>query len=240
MATSRHERGLPLDKSFDEAIAKLPLVAILRGIRPDESAPILTALIDAGFYLIEAPLNSPEPFETIRLMRAAAPKEALIGAGTVRTLDDVAKVVDAGGDIIVMPHADTKIIAFAKARGLIVLPGVATPTEAFAAIDAGADALKAFPAEMIQPAVLKAWRAVIPASVPILPVGGIAPASMAAYVAAGADGFGLGSALYKPGDVAAKTAENAAAFVAAWRKIKPSAAKSLPRVQPWTVKIDAP
>jgi len=229
-----------LDTRFTDAMAKLPLVAILRGIGPDESTPILTALIDAGFHLIEAPLNSPQPFETIRLMRVVAPKEVLIGAGTVRTLDEVAKVADAGGDIIVMPHADTKIIAFAKARGLIVLPGVATPTEAFAAIDAGADALKAFPAEMVQPAILKAWRAVIPASVPILPVGGIAPASMAAYIAAGADGFGLGSALYKPGDVAARVAENASAFVAAWRRIKPSAAKSLPRVQPWTVKIDAP
>lgn len=229
-----------MDTRFTDAMAKLPLVAILRGIGPDESTPILTALIDAGFHLIEAPLNSPQPFETIRLMRVVAPKEVLIGAGTVRTLDEVAKVADAGGDIIVMPHADTKIIAFAKARGLIVLPGVATPTEAFAAIDAGADALKAFPAEMVQPAILKAWRAVIPASVPILPVGGIAPASMAAYIAAGADGFGLGSALYKPGDVAARVAENASAFVAAWRRIKPSAAKSLPRVQPWTVKIDAP
>jgi 2-dehydro-3-deoxyphosphogalactonate aldolase len=229
-----------LDTRFTDAMAKLPLVAILRGIGPDESTPILTALIDAGFHLIEAPLNSPQPYETIRLMRVVAPKEVLIGAGTVRTLDEVAKVADAGGDIIVMPHADTKIIAFAKARGLIVLPGVATPTEAFAAIDAGADALKAFPAEMVQPAILKAWRAVIPASVPILPVGGIAPASMAAYIAAGADGFGLGSALYKPGDVAARVADNASAFVAAWRRIKPSAAKSLPRVQPWTVKIDAP
>ena len=229
-----------MDTRFTDAMAKLPLVAILRGIGPDESTPILTALIDAGFHLIEAPLNSPQPYETIRLMRVVAPKEVLIGAGTVRTLDEVAKVADAGGDIIVMPHADTKIIAFAKARGLIVLPGVATPTEAFAAIDAGADALKAFPAEMVQPAILKAWRAVIPASVPILPVGGIAPASMAAYIAAGADGFGLGSALYKPGDVAARVADNASDFVAAWRRIKPSAAKSLPRVQPWTVKIDAP
>jgi 2-dehydro-3-deoxyphosphogalactonate aldolase len=225
---------------FAEAMAKLPLVAILRGIRPDESTPILMALIDAGFQLIETPLNSPQPLETIRLMRMVSPKEVLIGAGTVRTLDDVAKVADAGGDIIVMPHADTKIVAFAKARGLIALPGVATPTEAFAALDAGADALKAFPAELIAPPIVKAWRAVIPASVPILPVGGIAPASMAAYIAAGADGFGLGSALYRPGDGAKKVAENAAAFVAAWRKIRPLATKTLPRVQPWTVKIDAP
>jgi 2-dehydro-3-deoxyphosphogalactonate aldolase len=225
---------------FADAIAKLPLVAILRGIRADEATPILMALIDAGFLIIETPLNSPQPFETIRLMRLVAPKEALIGAGTVMTERDVAAVADAGGDLIVMPHADISIIKAAKARGLIALPGVATPTEAFAALDAGADGLKAFPAEMIQPAVLKAWRAVIPASVPILPVGGIAPASMAPYVAAGADGFGLGSALYKPGDAAQKVAENAAAFVAAWRKIRPPTAKTLPRAQPLTLKIDAP
>jgi len=229
-----------LNSRFAEAMAKLPLAAILRGIRPDEATPILMALIDAGFHIIETPLNSPQPFETIRLMRLVAPKDALIGAGTVRTESEVAAVAEAGGDLIVMPHADVAIVKAAKARGLIALPGVATPTEAFAALDAGADALKAFPAEMIQPAILKAWRAVIPADVPILPVGGIAPASMAPYVAAGADGFGLGSALYKPGDGAKKVAENAAAFVAAWRKIKPPAAKSLPRAQPFTLKIDAP
>ena len=225
---------------FADAMAKLPLVAILRGIRPDESTPILMALIDAGFHIIEAPLNSPQPFETIRLMRVVAPKDVLIGAGTVRTVSDVAAVAEAGGDLIVMPHADIAIVKAAKARGLIALPGVSTPTEAFAAIDAGADAVKAFPAELIQPPIVKAWRAVIPTSVPILPVGGISPTSMAAYVAAGADGFGLGSALYRPGDGAAKVAENASAFTAAWRKIKPAAPKSLPRVQPWTLKIDAP
>jgi 2-dehydro-3-deoxyphosphogalactonate aldolase len=230
----------PLSIRFADAMARLPLVAILRGIRPDEATPILMALIEVGFLIIETPLNSPQPFETIRLMRLIAPKEVLIGAGTVRTEKDVAAVAEAGGDLIVMPHADVAVIKAAKARGLIALPGVATPTEAFAALDAGADGLKAFPAEMIQPAVLKAWRAVIPASIPILPVGGIAPASMAGYVAAGADGFGLGSALYKPGDGAPKIAENAAAFVSAWRKIKPPAAKSLPRAQPLTLKIDAP
>ena len=230
----------PLSTRFADAMARLPLVAILRGIKPDEATPILMALIDAGFVIIETPLNSPQPFETIRLMRLIAPKEALIGAGTVRTEKDVAGVAEAGGDLIVMPHADVAIIKAAKARGLIALPGVATPTEAFAALDAGADALKAFPAEMIQPAVVKAWRAVIPAAAPILPVGGIAPTSMAAFVAAGADGFGLGSALYKPGDGPQKIAENAAAFVAAWRKIKPPPTKTLPRVQPLTLKIDAP
>lgn len=229
-----------MNPRFAEAMARLPLVAILRGVRPDESTPVLMALIDAGFHLIETPLNSPQPFETIRLMRLVAPKDALIGAGTVRTESDVAAVAEAGGDLIVMPHADAAIIKAAKARGLIALPGVATPTEAFAALDAGADALKAFPAEMILPTVVKAWRAVIPADVPILPVGGVTPASMAAYIAAGADGFGLGSALYKPGDSAKKVAENAAAFVGAWRKIKPPMVKGLPRAQPFTLKIDAP
>jgi 2-dehydro-3-deoxyphosphogalactonate aldolase len=229
-----------LNSRLADAMAKLPLVAILRGIKPDESTPILTALVDAGFRLIEAPLNSPEPFETIRLMRLVAPKDVLIGAGTVKTTQDVAAVAEAGGDLIVMPHADTAIISAAKKRGLICVPGVASPTEAFAALNAGADALKAFPAEMITPAVLKAWRAVIPHDAPILPVGGIAPDSMAAYIAAGADGFGLGSALYKPGDDGQKVAAAAAAFLNAWRKIKPTPGKTLPRVQPWALKIDAP
>jgi 2-dehydro-3-deoxyphosphogalactonate aldolase len=229
-----------LNSRLADALAKLPLVAILRGIKPDESTPILTALVDAGFRLIEAPLNSPAPFETIRLMRLVAPKDVLIGAGTVQTTAEVAAVAEAGGDLIVMPHADTAIISAAAKRGLICVPGVATPTEAFAALGAGADGLKAFPAEMITPQVLKAWRAVIPQSAPILPVGGITPDSMAAYVAAGADGFGLGSALYKPGDDAPKVAAAAAAFVSAWRKIKPPPGRSLPRVQPWALKIDAP
>ena len=229
-----------MDSRFAEAMASLPLVAILRGIAPGESAPILKALVEAGFRFIEAPLNSPRPFETIRLMRAAAPKEILVGAGTVKTVAEVDEVAKAGGDLIVMPHADVAIIRAAKARGLIALPGVATPTEAFAALGAGADGLKAFPAEMITPAVVKAWRAVLPTDVPILPVGGITPDGMAAYEAAGASGFGLGSALYKPGDEAARVAGNAAAFVAAWRKIRAAKAKNLPRVQPWTVKIEAP
>ena len=201
-------------------MARLPLVAILRGITPAESPAVLRALIGEGFLLIEAPLNSPEPYASIRAMRAMAPPEALIGAGTVRTAGEVEAVAGAGGDLIVMPHADIAVIAAAKARGLIALPGVATPTEAFAALGAGADALKAFPAEMIAPAVVKAWRAVIPADVRILPVGGITPEAMAPYLAAGADGFGLGSALYRPGDSAARVAQKAAAFVAAWRRVK--------------------
>jgi 2-dehydro-3-deoxyphosphogalactonate aldolase len=205
---------------FTEAMASLPLVAILRGITPAESPDILRALIGEGFLLIEAPLNSPQPYESIRAMRAIALPEALVGAGTVKTPAEVAAVAEAGGDLIVMPHADVEIIAAAKSAGLIALPGVATPTEAFAALTAGADGLKAFPAEMITPSIVKAWRAVIPASVPILPVGGIAPDNMASYLAAGANGFGLGSALYRPGDSATQVGVKAAAFVKAWRALK--------------------
>jgi 2-dehydro-3-deoxyphosphogalactonate aldolase len=209
-----------MQSRFVEAMARLPLVAILRGISPAEAPAILRALIAQGFLLIEAPLNSPEPYESIRAMRAIAPPEALVGAGTVRTPAEVEAVAKAGGDLIVMPHADTAVIAAAKAHGLVALPGVATPTEAFAALGAGADGLKAFPAEMITPGIVKAWRAVIPADVPILPVGGITPDNMAPYLAAGANGFGLGSALYRPGDSAARVAEKAAAFVAAWLRLK--------------------
>jgi 2-dehydro-3-deoxyphosphogalactonate aldolase len=205
-----------MNNRFAEAMARLPLVAILRGITPAEAPATLRALIDQGFLLIEAPLNSPDPYASIRAMRAIAPPEALIGAGTVRTPREVEAVASAGGDLIVMPHADLAVIAAAKARGLIAMPGAATPTEAFAALGAGADALKAFPAEMVTPAVVKA----IPADAPILPVGGVTPDTMAPYLAAGASGFGLGSALYRPGDSAARVGEKAAAFVAAWRALK--------------------
>ena len=204
---------------FAAAIARLPLVAILRGLSPAEAPAILEALLSHRFALIEIPLNSPDPFASIAAMRKQAPPEVLIGAGTVLRVADVEAVALAGGDLVVMPHADVAIIRAAKALGLVCLPGVATPTESFAALGAGADGLKAFPAEMIAPAVVKAWRAVIPRDVPILPVGGVGPDSMAAYVAAGASGFGLGSALYRPGDSAERVAERAAAFVAAWRAI---------------------
>jgi len=177
-------------------------------------------LVGEGFALIEIPLNSPDPLASIAAMRRLAPPEAFVGAGTVLSVADVEAVAGAGGDLVVTPNANAPVIARARALGLICLPGVATPTEAFAALEAGADGLKAFPAEMIGPAIVKAWRAVIPARVPILPVGGIGPANMAAYVAAGASGFGLGSAIYKPGDTAARVRDNAAAFVAAWRAIK--------------------
>jgi len=204
---------------FEEAMASLPLVAILRGIQPNEAPAALEALVAAGFRLIEIPLNSPEPLASIAAMRRLAPPEVFIGAGTVLNLEQVAAVADAGGDLIVAPNMDAEVIRAAKARGLVALPGVATPTEAFAALKAGADGLKAFPAEMIPPHVVKAWRAVIPRSVPILPVGGVTPTTMGDYVKAGATGFGLGSALYKAGDSAERIAENAKAFVAGWRAL---------------------
>jgi 2-dehydro-3-deoxyphosphogalactonate aldolase len=204
---------------FEQAMTSLPLVAILRGVKPSEAPGALEALVSAGFFLIEIPLNSPEPLASIAAMRRLAPREVFIGAGTELRVEDVAAVADAGGDLIVAPNMDADVIRAAKARGLIALPGVATPTEAFAALKAGADGLKAFPAEMIPPHVVKAWRAVIPRSVPILPVGGVTPTTMTDYLKAGATGFGLGSALYKAGDSAQRIAENARAFVQGWRAL---------------------
>lgn len=204
---------------FTNAMARLPLVAILRGMKSDEAPAVLAALLSQGFALIEIPLNSPDPLASIKAMRKKAPPEVVIGAGTALSVGDVEAVAQAGGDFVVMPHVDVAIIRAAKALGLFCLPGVATPTEAFVALGAGADGLKAFPAEMITPAVLKAWRAVIAREIPILPVGGVSADSMAAYVAAGASGFGLGSALYRPGDSPERVSEHATAFANAWRAI---------------------
>lgn len=201
------------------AMAELPLVAILRGIRPDEAEAIGAALVAAGFRLIEVPLNSPDPFRSVEILAARFGTEAVIGAGTVMTAADATRVVEAGGRLIVMPHSDAAVIRAAKAAGCWCLPGVATPTEGFAALGAGADGLKLFPGESLPPAVVKAWKAVFPPDVPLLPVGGIAPETMAAYVAAGAAGFGIGSALYKPGIGVAEISGRAAAFVQAWRAI---------------------
>jgi 2-dehydro-3-deoxyphosphogalactonate aldolase len=191
---------------------RLPLVAILRGVEPDEVVAIGAELVDVGFAVIEVPLNSPEPFDSIGRLAAAFGDRALIGAGTVLTAAAVDRVAAAGGGLIVMPHADTAVIRAAKRAGLFAVPGFATPTEAFSALDAGADALKLFPAEAAPPAVLKAMRAVLPPTVPILPVGGIRPETMAGYWEAGAAGFGLGSALYKPGDAPATVRAKAVAF----------------------------
>lgn len=206
--------------SFADAMAALPLVAILRGIRPDEALAIGEALVESGFRLIEVPLNSPDPFASIALLAKALAGRAVVGAGTVLRPAEVDELAAAGGRLVVSPHTDIEVIAHAKARGLYAVPGFATPSEGFTALKAGADALKLFPAEAAPPNVLKAMKAVLPKSVPVLPVGGIAPESMAAYVAAGAAGFGLGSALYKPGDDAAAVTLKARAFVRAWTPLR--------------------
>lgn len=198
------------------AMQRLPLVAILRGVEPDDAVAIGEALVAAGFSMIEVPLNSPRPLDSIAALAAALGPRALVGAGTVLTQDQVAQVAAAGGRLIVMPHADIAVIGAAKRAGLVCVPGFATPTEAFAALKAGADALKLFPAEANPPQVLKAMRAVIPKEVAILPVGGINPEAMGEYLRAGATGFGLGSALYKPGMPALDVGRRADAFVNAW------------------------
>ena len=194
-----------------------PLIAILRGIRPDEAVAVGTVLLAAGFTTIEVPLNSPQPFDSIRLLCAAFGERCLIGAGTVMSPDQVESVAAAGGRLIVMPHSDAAVIEAAGRAGLYCAPGVATPTEAFAALARGADALKLFPAEQMPPAVVKAWRAVLDPQTILIPVGGIGPDSIAPYRAAGADAFGLGSALYRPGMPAQEVARRAAAFAQAVR-----------------------
>jgi len=204
-------------EKFNTAFAHLPLVAILRGITPSEVEPIALALYAEGFRLIEVPMNSPSVLDSIATLARVLPPDALLGAGTVLDTATVQAVQQAGGQLIVMPHADTAVIREAKRLGLGCVPGAATPTEAFAAVAAGADALKLFPAELVTPTVLKAMRAVLPRELALLPVGGITPAGMAPYRAAGAAGFGLGSALYAPGMDAAAVAARAREFVAAWR-----------------------
>ena len=199
-----------------QALAQLPLIAILRGLTPAEAPAIGEALVSSGFAIIEVPLNSPEPLKSIGALTQQFP-QTLIGAGTVLNAQQVKDVHAAGGRLVVAPNFNPAVVAQALALNMVVLPGVATPTEAFAALDAGAHGLKLFPAEMISPATVKALRAVLPKSAALLPVGGITPDNMAVYRAAGATGFGLGSALYAPGRNAELVGEKAAAFVRAWQ-----------------------
>ena len=204
-----------MSTTLPAALDPLPLVAILRGLTPAEAPTIGAALFEAGFRVLEVPLNSPQPLQSIELLAKAFP-DAVIGAGTVRSAEEVRLVHAAGGRVIVSPHFDAEVVAAAVALGIASLPGVATPSEAFAALAAGASGLKLFPAEMIPPAAVKAMRAVLPPEVLLLPVGGITPATMAAYRAAGVNGFGIGSALYSPGKSAAAVATSARAFADAW------------------------
>jgi 2-dehydro-3-deoxyphosphogalactonate aldolase len=205
-----------LARRFDHAFDSLPLVAILRGLKPHEAEGMGAVLYAAGFRLIEVPLNSPDPFRSIEILRRSLAADALVGAGTVLDVADVDRLAGAGGEIVVMPHADIAVVTAAKAKGMICTPGVMTPTEAFAALKAGADALKLFPAELIAPNVVKALLAVLPKGTRLIPVGGVSPRTMQPYRVAGAKGFGLGSALYAPGLTPEEVGARAKAFVAAW------------------------
>ena len=190
---------------------EFPLIAIFRGVIPEEMVSIAEGVVDAGFRILEVPLNSPRPLESIALLAERFP-DLLVGGGTVMSPADAMAIARAGGKLVLMPHSDPAVVRQAKQSGLLCVPGVATPTEAFAALANGADALKLYPAEQIAPAVVKAWRAVLPSGHRLLPVGGIRPDTMADYLRAGANGFGLGSALYKQGMSAAEVARNAQAF----------------------------
>ncbi|RKP47823.1 2-dehydro-3-deoxy-6-phosphogalactonate aldolase [Pararobbsia silviterrae] len=203
---------------FASAMFACPLIAILRGLTPDEAVPVGTALVNVGFRAIEVPLNSPDPLRSIRLLRDALPADVIVGAGTVLHPGRVKDVADAGGALIVMPHADLEVVRAAKDASLACTPGVATPTEAIAAYFNGADALKLFPADTLSPAVLRAWRAVIPEDIGLMPVGGVTPHNIDAFVNAGASGFGIGGALYTAGTPPTQVSDRAMRFVHAIRK----------------------
>jgi 2-dehydro-3-deoxyphosphogalactonate aldolase len=209
---------MTLRDRFDAAFAACPLVAILRGLTPETAAAVGDALAGAGFTLIEVPLNSPDPIRSIALLADRLAGRALVGAGTVLTAGQVAEVAAAGGTLIVSPNTDPAVIRATVSTGLVSLPGYQTPSEAFTALAAGATALKLFPADVASPAALRAHRAVLPPDTRVLAVGGVTPDSVAGWRQAGADGFGLGSNLYKPGKAVSDVARDAASFVDAVRR----------------------
>jgi len=201
---------------FEEAFGRCPLIAILRGVQPSEIDAIGEALVETGFTIIEVPLNSPKPLDSIARLARRLDGRAVIGAGTVLQVNEVAAVADAGSTLIIAPNTDIEVIAAAAKRGLVAIPGFLTPSEAIAAIGAGASALKLFPAEAVGPPALAAMRAILPTGTRVLPVGGINPAILGKWRVAGAAGFGLGSALYKPGMAADAVAARARDFLEAW------------------------
>lgn len=203
--------------TLDEALRDCALIAILRGVTPAEALPVARALHAAGFRIVEVPLNSPEPFESIRLLAAAFEGRLVVGAGTVLEAADVDRLKAAKGQIAVAPDCNPAVIARAVELGLAPIPGVFTPSEAFAAIRAGARHLKLFPAEAASPATVRAWKAVLPKHVGLYAVGGVSEANMKAWIATGTSGFGIGSSLYRPGKTVDEIAAAAASLVAAWR-----------------------
>ena len=200
---------------FRDHLGRCPLVAILRGVTPDEVVAVGEALVEAGIEIIEVPLNSPDPLVSIEALAKRFGDTVLVGAGTVLTVEQVGQVARAGGRIIVSPSTDYDVIAATAAEGLVSAPGYFTPSEAFLALKAGATALKLFPAEAATPALVRAQRAVLPRDLPLLIVGGVKPDAVGQWFEAGADGFGLGSALYKPGQTAAQVGQQARDFVTA-------------------------
>ena len=204
-----------MTNQFQTFFAECPLIAILRGVRPDEVEAIGDALYEGGVRIIEVPLNSPDPLDSIARLSARVEGRALVGAGTVLRADQIDPIRAAGGRLIVSPSTNVDVIAASVAAGMVSCPGYFTPSEAFAALDAGAHALKLFPAEAASPAVVRAQRAVLPKDVPLIVVGGVGPDTMGPWLAAGADGFGLGSGIYRPGQTPAETLDKARAYGAA-------------------------
>ena len=198
--------------TLDDALLKMPLIAILRGMAPPEAGDMGKALVDAGFTIMEVPLNSPDPFASIATLQEAYGDTAIVGAGTVLHAEDVARVADAGGRIVVSPNFDADVVRATKRCGLISVPGVLTPTEAFQALDAGADALKLFPGDLLTPKVVGAMRAVLPPEVAVVVTGGVSVDNAAAWLAGGATGLGIGSALYRKGKTAEEVAADARRF----------------------------
>ena len=207
---------MDLPGKFSAAMERLALIAILRGIAPAQALAVGEVLVHSGFSMLEIPLNSPQALDSIGQLAQAQPR-ALVGAGTVLTAAQVRDVHAAGGQLVVAPNFDPEVVRAALQLGLVCLPGVLTPSEAFGALAAGAHGLKLFPAEMASPAVLKALRAVLPTHVLVFPVGGISVGNMGPWMAAGANGFGIGSALYSPGKSTAAVREHALNFVAAFQ-----------------------